>query len=143
MTSSLKWKLLFALLLVFVAGGMTGGLVCSTHMRRHFFGPPRSGEMSERFREHLKRALDLTPEQSVKISPIIDSTSAKLDAIRVETAQKVRTTMEESERLISPQLTPDQREKLQSLKHRHEKALMRHGMMPPPEPPPEEPPPSP
>lgn len=139
MTGNLKWKLLLALLLVFVAGGMTGGLVCSSHMRRHFFGPPHSGEMGERFREHLKRALDLTPEQAAKISPIVDATSAKLEAIRVETAQRVRTAMEESERQISPELTPDQQKKLQSLKHRHQKALMRHGMMPPPpEPAPEE-----
>ena len=41
-------------------------------------------------REHLQRALDLTPEQATKITPIIDETSAKLEAIRVETAQRVR-----------------------------------------------------
>jgi hypothetical protein len=107
MNGSLKWKLVFALLLVFVAGGTTGGLLCSIHARRHFFGPPHSGAIAERFREHMQRALDLTPEQASKIAPVIDSTSAKLEAIRVETAQRVRTTMEEAERQISPELTAD------------------------------------
>jgi Spy/CpxP family protein refolding chaperone len=134
MNGALKWKLAFAFLLVFVAGIMTGGLLSSLHMRRHFLGPPHSGEIGERMREHLQRALDLTPEQAKKISPIVDATSAKLEAIRIETAQRVRSTMEESERQISPELTPDQQKKLQTLKHEHQTMMMHHGFMPPPPP---------
>lgn len=81
-------------------------------------------------REHLQRALDLTPEQAAKIAPIVDATSAKLEAIRVETAERVRNVMEESKREISPQLTPEQREKLQKLKQRHIKILRHHGFGP-------------
>jgi Spy/CpxP family protein refolding chaperone len=132
MNSSLKWKLVIALLLVFVAGATTGGLLSSLHMRRHFLGPPHSGEVGDRMREHLRRALDLTPEQTEKIAPIVDATSAKLEAIRVETAQRVRSAMEESERQISPQLTPEQQTKLQKLKLEHHRVLMHHGFNPPP-----------
>jgi len=140
MNGSLKWKLAFAFLLVFVAGVTTGGLLSSLHMRRHFLGPPHSGEVGARMREHLRRALDLTPEQADKIAPIVDATSAKLEAIRVETAQRVRSAMEESERQISPQLTPEQQEKLRKLKLEHHRVLMHHGFNPPP---PDGPPPSP
>jgi Spy/CpxP family protein refolding chaperone len=137
MNSALKWKLAFAFLLVFVAGVTTGGLLSSLHMRRHFLGPPHSGEVGDRMREHLRRALDLTPEQAVKIAPIVDATSAKLESIRVETAQRVRNAMEESERQISPELTPEQQKKLQKLKQEHKKTLMHHGFMPlPPDGPP-------
>ena len=59
MNSRLKWQLAFAFLLVFIAGATSGGLFSSMHMQRHFFGPPHSGDMGERFREHLKEALDL------------------------------------------------------------------------------------
>jgi Spy/CpxP family protein refolding chaperone len=83
-------------------------------------------------REHLRRALDLTPEQAAKIAPIVDSTSAKLEAIRVETAQRVRSAMEESERQISPELSPEQQKKLQKLKLEHHKILMHRGFNPPP-----------
>jgi Spy/CpxP family protein refolding chaperone len=132
MNGSLKWKLAFAFLLVFVAGVTSGGLLSSLHMRRHFLGPPQSGEVGDRMREHLRRALDLTPEQAEKIAPIVDATSAKLEAIRVETAQRVRSAMEESERQISPQLTPEQQEKLRKLKLEHHRVLMHHGFNPPP-----------
>ena len=38
--------------------------------------------------------------------------------------------MEESERQISPELTPEQQKKLQKLKQEHKKTLMHHGFMP-------------
>jgi Spy/CpxP family protein refolding chaperone len=95
MNSALKWKLAFAFLLVFFAGTMTG-FFGTFHFRHHFLGPPHSGDVNERMREHLRRALDLTPEQSAKISPIVDATTAKLETIRIESAQRVRGVMEES-----------------------------------------------
>ncbi|MEY2490206.1 MAG: hypothetical protein QOC70_2148 [Verrucomicrobiota bacterium] len=131
MNTALKWKLAFAFLLVFVAGVTTGGLLGTLHMRRHFLGPPHSGAVGDRMREHLRHALDLTPEQAAKIAPIVDATSAKLESIRVETAQRVRNAMEESERQISPELTPEQREKLHKLKLEHHKIMVHHGFTPP------------
>lgn len=140
MSGTLKWKLVLAFLLVFIAGLTTGGFFSALHMRRHFFGPPHSGAVGDRMREHLRRALDLTPEQAATISPIVDATSAKLEAIRIETAQRVRNTMEEAERQIAPQLAPEQQKKLQKLKQEHHKILMHHGFKPPP---PDDPPPPP
>ena len=140
MNNALKWKLAFAFLLVFIAGLTTGGLLSTHHIKRHFLGPPHSGDVPGRMREHLQRALDLTPEQSAKIAPIVDATSAKLEAIRVETAERVRKVMEESKQEIAPQLTPEQQKKLQELKEKHIKILRHHGFVPHP---PDSPPPSP
>lgn len=141
MNNALKWKLAFAFLLVFIAGVTTGALF-GTHQikRRIFLGPPHSGDVSERMRGHLQEALDLTPEQAAKIAPIVDATSAKLEAIRVETAERVRQVMEESKTEIAPQLTPEQQKKLQALKQKHIRILKHHGFSPPP---PESPGPSP
>jgi Spy/CpxP family protein refolding chaperone len=130
MNNALKWKLAFAFLLVFIAGVTTGGLLSTHHIKRRFLGPPHSGDVSGRMREHLKRALDLTPEQAEKIAPIVDATSARLEAIRVETAERVRQVMEESKREIAPQLNPEQLKKLQELKQRHVKILKHHGFGP-------------
>src|SRR5688572_17895892 len=134
MNNALKWKLAFAFLLVFIAGMTTGGLL-GTHQikRRIFLGPPHSGDVSDKMREHLQRALDLTPEQAEKIAPIVEATSAKLEAIRIETAERVRQVMEESKREIAPQLTPEQQKKLQELKQKHIKILKHHGFTPPPD----------
>ena len=141
MNSALKWKLAFALLLVFVAGGMTGAFVGIHGLRHHMMlGPPHSGDVPDRMREHLRRTLDLTAEQEKKIGPIVDATSAKLEAIRVETAERVRTVMEESKKEVTPLLTPEQQKKLDNLESEHRKMMMHHGFLPPP-PPKDRPPP--
>ncbi|MEY2528922.1 MAG: hypothetical protein QOJ05_1012 [Verrucomicrobiota bacterium] len=135
MNSALKWKLAFAFLLVFFAGTMTG-FFGTFHLRHHFFlGPPHSGDVNERMREHLRRTLDLTPEQSAKISPIMDATSAKLEAIRIESAERVRAVMEESKRAIAPELSPEQQKKLEKLEAEHRKLMIHHHFPPPPPPP--------
>ena len=128
MNEALKWKLAFAFLLVFIAGVTTGCLFGALHLKkRHIIGPPHSGDVAGRMREHFRKALDLTPEQEAKISPIIDSTSTKLDAIRVETAERVRAVMEDSKREIAPQLSPEQQKKLEKLEAHHRKIMIHHG----------------
>jgi Spy/CpxP family protein refolding chaperone len=132
-SSALKWKLGLAFLLVFVAGGMTGTFFGVHHLQRHLMlGPPHSGDVPDRMREHLRRTLGLTQEQEKKIGPIVDATSAKLETIRVETAERVRTVMEESKKEVAPLLTPEQQQKLDNLEAEHRKMMMHHGFGPPP-----------
>jgi Spy/CpxP family protein refolding chaperone len=139
MNNSLKWKLAIAFLIVFVAGLATGAMFGAFHLRHHIaLGPPHSGDVGDRMREHLRRALDLTPEQEKKVAPIVESTTSKLEAIRVETAERVRTVMEDSKREIAPMLSPEQQEKLDKLETEHRKMMLRHGFGP--EPPPKGPP---
>jgi Spy/CpxP family protein refolding chaperone len=137
MNSTLKWKLAFACLLVFVAGAATGGFLGIHHLK-HFIvlGPPHSGDVPDKMREHFRRALDLTAEQEKKVAPIIDATSAKLETIRVETAERVRGVMEEAKREVAPLLTPEQQTKLEKLESEHRKMMVHHGFLPPPPPPP-------
>lgn len=128
MNEALKWKLAFAFLLVFIAGVTTGYLSGALHLKkRHIIGPPHSGDVAGKMRDHFRKALDLTPDQETKILPIIDATSTKLEAIRLETAERVRTVMAESKREIAPQLTPEQQEKLERLEAHHRKIMIHHG----------------
>jgi Spy/CpxP family protein refolding chaperone len=144
MNMSLKGKLALAFLLVFVAGAATGAFLGIHHLRHHvILGPPHSGDVPDRMREHLRRALSLTAEQENKIAPIVDATSTKLETIRVETAERVRTVMEDSKREIAPLLTPEQQKKLEKLESEHRKMMHHHGFLPPPPPKEKPPPPSP
>src|SRR3977135_3145709 len=116
MNNSLKGKLALAFLLVFVAGVATGAFLGFHHLTHHFIlGPPHSGDVPDKMREHFRRALDLTADQENKIAPIIDATSAKLETIRVETAERVRTVMEESKRQEAPVVTPAQTKELENI----------------------------
>jgi Spy/CpxP family protein refolding chaperone len=85
-------------------------------------------------REHFRRTLGLTEEQEKQIAPIIDATSAKLEAIRVETAERVRTVMEESKKEVAPLLTSEQQQKLDKVDAEHREMMMHHGFFPPPPP---------
>jgi Spy/CpxP family protein refolding chaperone len=133
MNSSLKGKLALAFLLVFVAGAATGAFLGLHHLTHHIvLGPPHSGDVPDKMREHFRRALGLTAEQENKIAPIIDATSAKLETIRVETAERVRNVMEESKRQVAPLLTREQQKKLEKLDSEHRKMMLHHGFLPPP-----------
>jgi len=133
MNKALKWKLAIAFLIVFGAGMATGAMFGAFHFRRHLvLGPPHSGDVSDRMREHLRRALDLTAEQETKIKPIVESTTAKLETIRVETAERVRTVMDDSKREIAPMLSPEQQKKLETLETEHRKMMLHHGFGPGP-----------
>jgi Spy/CpxP family protein refolding chaperone len=128
MNGALKWKLAFAFLLVFGAGVTTGCLFGALHLKkRHIIGPPHSGDVAGKMREHFRKALDLTPDQEAKILPVIDATSTRLEAIRLETAERVRAVMAESKREIAPQLSPEQQEKLDRLEAHHRKIMIHHG----------------
>ena len=144
MNNSLKGKLALAFLLVFVAGAATGVFLGLHHLTHHIIlGPPHSGDVPERMREHLRRALGLTAEQENKIAPIVDATSSKLETIRVETAERVRTVMEESKKEIAPLLTPEQQKKLDKLDSEHRRMMHLHGFLPAPPPKDKSPPPTP
>ena len=128
MNGALKWKLAFAFLLVFIAGVTTGCLFGALHLkRRHLIGPPHSGDVAGKMREHFRKALDLTADQEAKILPVIDATSTRLEAIRLETAERVRAVMAESKREIAPQLSPEQQERLNKLEAHHRKIMIHHG----------------
>ena len=129
------WTLAGAAVLVLGAGAATGAFFGVHHPAHHLIlGPRHSGDSPDRMREHLRRTLDLTAEQEKKISPIADATSAKLETIRVETAERVRTVMEESKKEITPLLTPEQQKKLEQVESEHRKMMLHHGFLPPPSP---------
>jgi Spy/CpxP family protein refolding chaperone len=135
MTTALKWKLVAGFLLVFVAGGVTGGYLAMT-ARNYFFGPGHHAVSAQRMRERLKSELNLTPDQVTKISPIIDKAVGQLQEIRMDTAGRVRETFAETHRQISANLTPEQQAKYNELAERHHRMMRRfhHPEGPPPSP---------
>ena len=131
---SKRWKLWLALafVVVFFAGAALGLCAGAIHARQIFFG--RHGVFApNRMREHLRRELQLTPEQYDKVKPILDQTEQRLDEIRTETGQRVRDAMNQSQEQIVPLLNPEQRQKLDEMRERHRHIMRMHGGdMPPP-----------
>ncbi len=126
MNNALKWRLVFAFVVVFVAG-VAVGVMGAAHHARDVFLARHSMQLGDRMREHLHRQLNLTPEQFEKVAPIVDEMSRRLEVIRDDTRKRVTETMEESHREIVPLLTPEQCEKLEQMKRRHEHMLRGRG----------------
>ncbi len=137
MTAKVKLWLALAFVLVFLAGAALGVFAGALHAR-HVMTHGRGPFAGERMRRHLQRQLNLTPEQAAKIDPVIDRTSAQLESIRRETAERVSQTMNESHREIVPLLTPEQRDRLEQMRQRHLRMMGRHNFGPPHGPPPNE-----
>jgi Spy/CpxP family protein refolding chaperone len=134
MNGSLRWKLLFASLLVFIAGGVCGFLAALHMGRTMIFHHPPPGSIAAHFKDHLRHELNLTPGQVEKISPIVDRATAQLDAKREQTSREIREIFEQAHREMLPLLTPQQRTLLERMEQRHREMMHRFG--PPPGPPP-------
>ena len=133
MNQALRWKVIAGFILVFIAGGISGAFVGGLYARHHFFEFRHPERIGARMKERLRAELNLTPEQLVKISPIIDTTAAQLRELRRETGRRVHETIADAHRQIAPNLTEEQRQKLQQLKQRHRRWLHRRSHIPPAE----------
>ena len=133
MNNSLRWRLILAFVLVFLAGAACG-FFGALHVH-HFFARMDSGAMAQHLKHRLRAELKLTPEQMQKISPIIDRAASELKTKREQTMRDVHEIFEQAHREMQPFLTPEQRTKLQELEKRHRQLLHRHGLMAPGPPP--------
>jgi Spy/CpxP family protein refolding chaperone len=135
MNAALKWKLIAGFLLVFIAGGVTGGFLAASTIRHYFLAGGHHAVAAERMRERLKAQLNLTPEQMAKISPIIDKTTAQLQEIRKDTGRRVHETFANFHEQVAADLTPEQRQKFEEMRQRHHRMMDRfhrkHGGVPP------------
>src|SRR5881396_493086 len=128
MNRALQWKLIAGLILVFVAGGISGAFLGGLYARHLFFEFHHPEQIGPRMKERLRAELNLTPEQVAKISPIIDKTALQLRNVRRDTARRVHETMAEAHRQIAVNLTDEQRQKLQQIEERHRR--WRHHRFP-------------
>jgi hypothetical protein len=130
MNAALRWKLILAFVLVFLAG-VACGFFGAFHGAGWIFGRSHTGSLAEHMKRHLERELRLNPQQDQQISPILDHASSQLEAKREQTVRDVHEIFEQTHREMQPFLTPEQRTKLEQMERRHRHLLHRHGFMPP------------
>ena len=135
MNKSLRWKLILAFVLVFLAG-VACGFFGTVHAH-YFFARMDSESMAQHMKQRLRAELKLTPQQMQQISPIIDRAASQLKTKREQTMRDVHEIFEQTHRDMQPFLTPGQRTRLEELEKRHRHLLHRHGFMahgaPPPD----------
>ena len=134
MSRSLQWKLIGGFILVFIAGGVTGAFVAGLH-DRHLLHQFQHRLIGLRMKERLRMQLKLTPDQLVKISPIIDKTAVQLKRMRRDTAWRAHAVILGAHQEMAANLTDEQRLKLQQIDDRHRHQVRGRRLAdPPPEP---------
>ena len=100
MNNSLRWKLIFAFALVFLAGAACG-FFGAFHVH-HFFARMDSGSMAQHLKKRLRAELKLTPEQMQQISPVIDRAASQLKTKREQTMHDVHEIFAQAHRDMQP-----------------------------------------
>lgn len=93
---------------------------------RHGGGP---GHHMEFKMEHLKKDLNLTPQQEAQVDPILAQVKPQIKAIHEEAMKKMQAVMGDSMAKIRPLLTPEQQAKFDKMKEAHEKMREAHEAM--------------
>jgi len=109
------WKIVLVLLGIFIAGGVTGALVTFRFGRQALAHRPGPDQWAPNHLKRLAERLDLKPEQSAAIRPIVQKNMEELNRVRSESMAEAKKVMERMEQEISAQLTPDQRTKFDQL----------------------------
>jgi len=70
--------------------------------------------------DHMTQSLNLTPDQQVKVQPILDQAKPQLIAIHQDAMQKAKAVMDNAMTQIRPILTPEQQKKADDIRKAHE-----------------------
>ncbi|CAN5566252.1 hypothetical protein BH18VER1_BH18VER1_20250 [soil metagenome] len=106
-----------------IASGLTLGSVAAVHAGDHGDGKGRHGRggwENHNPMEQLTEKLQLTSEQQAKVQPIVDQARPQLQSIHQEAMQKAKLVMDSALEQMRPILTPEQLQKLEAMREKHE-----------------------
>ncbi len=106
-----SWKIIFVLLGIFVAGGVTGGLVTLRIWKEKMGNHPVPEEWAPRHLKRLSDRLELTPAQQEQLRPVVRRNMEQLSRVRNTFVADTQAVVEAMQREIAQMLTPEQRDK--------------------------------
>jgi Spy/CpxP family protein refolding chaperone len=109
MKPRLSWKLIAALVLVFVAGGVAGSAITAHLIGQAFRKSLQFDNWAANTEESLARKLSLTAEQRPQVHAIIQETEKEFAAIFGRTLRECGEVIVRSGRRLDVFLTPEQR----------------------------------
>jgi hypothetical protein len=109
------WKLVLGLLVVFLAGGVTGSVLTLGVVHKRYRERLNPDTWGPRTVAWLHRELKLTPEQEEQARPIVDEEVGELVRLRDGADKERRVIIGRMLLRIAENLTPEQRDRLQEL----------------------------
>jgi len=117
------WQILLVLVVIFAAGGVSGGLV-AYHIARHGAVrlPPPPDVWVARDIQRFGERLALTPAQEEKLKPIVRSNVEELTKLRRQSMRATHDILENLENQIMAELTPEQKASFQEFVQKRREA---------------------
>jgi Spy/CpxP family protein refolding chaperone len=100
---------------IFFAGTTAGFMAGHSFARRQASRPPQAAEMAQHMVDRLQERLKLTPEQLVKIRPLVERNSTELSAIHRESCDRVSESVKKLNQQMAAYLTIEQRKELAAM----------------------------
>jgi len=126
-------KIVFYFLLVFASGALVGALGYRTYsppIARTVNTPPPPGDWRKQYMEESKARLDLTDQQIVQLTAIMDDTETRFRQARERENQEIRQIRDEHIEKVKMMLTPEQLPKYLKL-HAEREARTKEQAPPP------------
>lgn len=121
-----KWRTIGYAVAIFLAGVVSGGIVCFYETRAHMFRPPGEEEVAHHIMHRLEGRLQLLPEQVEQVGPIVARAAAELHAAQVQEAERVDQVFDSAYNRVAPLLSPAQRARLDQM---YQEQLKRRAAM--------------
>ena len=122
-----NWKAILGVCLVFVLGGVAGGLVTvgviTKRIQRIVQGGPQA--VNELIVKRLTKRLDLDTGQSAKLMDIVVGTRGELKSVRTQVAPQVESIFTDAEKKVRAMLKPEQEKKFDEVVEQNKERLAR------------------
>jgi len=113
-----KLKIASYLLLIFVAGAVSGGLIIWKSAGQKGPKPPQHRgpeQMCDFILNKWKEKIDLTDEQITKIRPLLEDGMKEIHTVQEQSVQEVRKLMDKTDSRIAEELSPEQKTKFEQM----------------------------
>ena len=123
MNSIARWKIVVSLAVIFLAGSITGALftvAIAKHEVRRQSDPTQWFQLTM---QRWKTQLRLTSAQEEKLKPIVQETVEELRTLRASDLRQTDEILARARTRIEPELTPEQRVRLQKMQEARKRRL--------------------
>ena len=123
MNSIARWKIVVSLAVIFLAGSITGALftiAIAKHEVRRQSDPTQWFQLTM---QRWKTRLHLTSAQEEKLKPIVQETVEELRTLRASDLRQTDEILARARTRIEPELTPEQRVRLQKMQEARKRRL--------------------
>ena len=115
-----SWKLVAVFAVLFLTGGVSGSLITYSVVRKQAMpNPTRTVHTwTESLMQKLEHAGRLTPEQSAKIQPRVETAVKQMKSIQLQAMQQGSDVLDAALAEIETGLNPDQQKRLERFRER-------------------------